>query len=38
LLIGVVAPATSEESFLNKSGQDVLDAMVAWFGNPVAVE
>jgi hypothetical protein len=38
LLVGVVAPATPDGSWLHEFGEDVEDAMSAWFGNPVTVE
>jgi hypothetical protein len=38
LLIGIVAPATPEGSFLNDFGQEMRDAMSAWFGNPARVK
>ncbi len=38
LLVGVVAPATPDGSWLHEFGEDVRDAMSAWFGNPVRVE
>ena len=38
LIVGVLAPATPDGSWLHEFGEEVRDAMSAWFGNPVTVE
>ncbi len=38
LVLGVIAPATPDGSWLHELGEDVLDSMSAWWGNPVTVD
>jgi uncharacterized membrane protein len=38
VVVGVIAPATPDGSWLNELGKDVRDAMGSFFGNPVGVE
>lgn len=38
LLVGVVAPATPDGSWLHEFGEDVLDSIGSFWGNPVTVE
>ncbi len=38
ILLAVVAPATPDDTVLNDLGEDVLDSMSAWFGQPFGAE
>ena len=38
VLIGVVAPATPDGSWLHEFGESVSDSLSGYFGNPVSVE
>ncbi len=38
LVVAVLAPATPDGSWLNEFGEDALDLMSSWWGNPVTAE